>query len=192
MFCGSTPGRNAAPLNLHRERERERKRKDPAPISTDEGRAGPQRERTPGRTRGRTADPPPIFQAANGTKAPSASTPDSTSRAASARTPPTADTDGPREDRQTDTEHREEPATPGPREAPGQHRQQQSNSNGHGHHAAPAGPSPPVIRRKKNGNGRKSRKAPGHLASPFLPSEKRLEDVQTSEGLFERITLYTE
>lgn len=105
------------PLNLHRERER--KRKDPAPIITDEGRAGPPRERIPPRQReqtaGRTADPPPIIQTANGTKAPSASAQQTAPSEQDRRR-----TTAPREDGRTtstggqeDTERSEGPAAPG-------------------------------------------------------------------------------
>ena len=95
----------------------------------------------PPRTGERTAEPPAIIQAANGTKAPIAS-------------PRTADTDGPpqhgrtggQEDRQRDRERREGPpqhldSIDGRRAG-----EQESNGNGHGHGH---GQQPPVIRRRK-------------------------------------------
>lgn len=101
---------------------------------------GPPREQIPPRER--AADPPPILQAANGTKAPSASTPGSTSRAHHSNTsgpphqhrrttapPPTATEDG-RTGGQTETERREGTATPGHGEAPGQHRKRQNKRAG--------------------------------------------------------------
>jgi hypothetical protein len=169
-FCGSTPGRNAtpprwAPLNLHREREREQ----------TAGRTAEPPAHPPGRDRLRPrAHPPPAAPAQQDR------------RRTGGHRQQHGRTDRQTE-RQTDTERREGPAAHGPVK----HLDSIGTNSRHGHNAAPAGQSPPVIRRRqrqrprrmKNGNGRKSRKAPGHLASPFLPSEKGSEDVQTPEGL---------
>lgn len=133
-------GSNAAtlgPLNLHRARERKNGRTKGEQDHHGNG----------NRSRNGQQEPPAILQAVT-VSAPSASTPGSTSRATRTdhrRTggPPHQHrtSTGGREDRQTDTERREGPATPGHGETPGQHRKQESNRNGsrhgHGHEEQP-------------------------------------------------------
>ena len=117
--------------------------------STGTGTEGQEDHGTPanGRTDSRSR-PPAILQAANGTKAPSASTPGSTSIAPAQQHGRT--TGGHRHQHgrtggRTDS-RTEGPATTWTTAAHGQHRRQESRR---ARAAAPAGPSPPVIRRRQ-------------------------------------------